>query len=89
MYTRKGKIYPAYVSKHSSNCEKQFNLLMISNGEGWHYLAVTKLSTLLRGITSKHHVNFYCLNFLHSFATKSKRESHKKVCENKDFCVRL
>ena len=35
--------------------------------EGWHYLAVKKLSTLLRGITSKHHGDFYCLNCLHSF----------------------
>ena len=30
--------------------------------EGWHYSAVQKLSTLLRGITSKHHGDFYCLN---------------------------
>ena len=30
---KKGKIYPAYISKHNSNCEKQFILLMISNGE--------------------------------------------------------
>ena len=27
-----------------------------------------------------------CLNRLHSFRTKSKLESPKKVCENKDFC---
>ena len=33
---------------------------------------------------SKHHGDFYRLNFL-SFATENKRESHKKVCENKDF----
>ena len=26
---------------------------MISNGKGWHYLAVTKLSALLKGISSK------------------------------------
>ena len=45
-----------------------------------------KLSALLSGITSKHHSDFYCLNCLHSFATENKRESHKKVCENKDFC---
>ena len=45
-----------------------------------------ELPALLRGITSKHHSNFYCLNCLHSFATENKRESHKKVCENKDFC---
>ena len=30
------KRYPAYVSKHSSNCEKQVILLMIQNGEKWH-----------------------------------------------------
>ena len=59
---------------------------MIRNGEGWHYLAVTKLSALLRGITSKHSSDFYGLNCLHYFATENKCKSHKKVCENKDFC---
>ena len=34
---------------------------------------------------SKCHSDFHCLNCLHSFATKNKRESQKKVCENKDF----
>ena len=29
---------------------------------------------------------FYCLNCTHSFITKSKLESHKKGCQNKDFC---
>ena len=68
---------------------------MISNGEKreaksegrqWHYLAVKKLSALLREITSKQSGDFYCLNGLHSFATIKKLKSHKKVCENKDFC---
>ena len=59
---------------------------MIPNGEGWHYLAVNKLPALLRGITSKHHGDFYCLNCLHSFVTENKRESHEKLCENKGFC---
>ena len=45
-----------------------------------------KLSAILRGIRSKHYGDFYCLNCLHSFRTKSKLESHKKLCENKDFC---
>ena len=58
---------------------------MVPNGEGWHYIKVKILSPLLRGITSKHHGDFYCLNCLHSFATKNKRESHKKVRKNKDF----
>ena len=85
--TKKEKIYPAYISKHNSNREKRIILLMISNGaKQWHYLAFKKLSVLLRGITSKHHGDFYCLNCFHSFATKSKLQSHKRVRENKDFC---
>ena len=32
--------------------------------EGQHYLAVKKLSALLRGITSKHNGDFYSLNCL-------------------------
>ena len=59
---------------------------MIPNVEGWHYLAVKKLSSLLRGMMSKHHSDFYCLNCLNFFATKSKSESHIKVCENRYFC---
>ena len=89
MYAKKEKIYPAYVSKFTSNCEKQVILLMFSNGEirrakskgqQWHHFAVTKLSALLRGTTSKHHGDFYCLNCLHSLATKKKKKigSHKK-----------
>ena len=76
MYAKKEKIYPAYVSKYNSNRQKQFILLMIPNGEGWHHPAVKKLSVLLRGITSKHDGDFYCLNCLHSFVTEPKSESH-------------
>ena len=63
LYAKKEKIYPAYVSKRSSNRKKQF--------------AVKKLPALLRGITSKHHCDFYCLKCLHSFTTKNKRESQE------------
>ena len=54
--------------------------------EEWHYLAVKSLSTLLRGITSKHHSGFYCLNYLHSCRTKKPLKSHEKIYKNKDFC---
>ena len=37
-------MYPAYVSQNSSNREKQAILLMIANGEKWHFLAVKQLS---------------------------------------------
>ena len=44
------KIHVAYKSKHNLTHEKQVILLMISNGENWHYLVVKNLSGLLRGI---------------------------------------
>ena len=46
-----------------------------------------KLTILLREITSKNNGDFHCFNFLHSFRTKNKLQSHKKVCENKDIVV--
>ena len=55
-------------------------------GEGWHYLAVKKITILLRGIASNNNGDFYCLTCLHSCRTKNELESYKKVCEKKDFC---
>ena len=60
-------------------------LLIISNEKLWHYLTVKKLSALLRGIALKNNGGFYCLNCLHFYRTKNQFESHKRVCENKDF----
>ena len=54
--------------------------------EGWPYLAVKILSALLKGITSKHHGDFYCLNYLPSFRIENKLNFHEKVCKNKYFC---
>ena len=109
LYATKEKIYPAYVSKYNSNCEKQVNFLMISKGEKqrkvksegceikpkgceaksegqrWHYLAVKKLSALLRRITSKHHGSFYCLNCLYYFGTEKKLDHIKKYVKIKIF----
>ena len=80
------KIHIAYKSKHNLIREKQVILLMITDGQKWHYLAVTKLSSLLRGITSNNHEDFYCLKCFHSFRTRNKLEKHKKICENHDYC---
>ena len=75
----KTRKYILPVSKQNSKREKQAILLMISNREGCHYLAVKKLLALLRKITSKNNGDFYCLNCFYSFRTKNKHESHKEV----------
>ena len=59
---------------------------MTDGSTNWHYLAIKNISGLLRGITSNHNGDFYCLNCLHSYRTKSKLKKHEKICKNHDFC---
>ena len=76
-----------YISKYNHKRDKQVNLLMITdNMNNWHYLAVKKISGLLRGIKSNHNGDFYCLNCFHSYRTKKKLKKHKRICKNHDFC---
>ena len=72
------KIQIAYKSKYNLTCDKQVILLMITNGENWHYLAVKSFLGLLKGMTSSHKENFYCLNCFCTYSTKNKLEEHKK-----------
>ena len=80
-------IYPAYVSKINSNCEKRIILFMIPNKEkeGWHYPVLKKLFALPIGINSKH--NDELLIELPSFF--SNRKLHEKVCKNRDFGITM
>ena len=80
------KIQVAYKSKNNLTCDKQVILLMITDGEKWHYRTVKNLPGLLRGITSTLKEDFYCLNCFHSYRTRNKLELHKKICENHNYC---
>ena len=44
------------------------------------------MSALLKGITSKHAEDFYCLNCFHAYTTRNTLEKHKNVLENHDYC---
>ena len=72
------KIEIAYKSKYNLIRDNQIILLMISNGKNWHYLAVKSLSRLLRGISSNHNSDYYCLNCFHSYWTENILNVHKK-----------
>ena len=50
--------YMLLINQNSLTCDKQVILLMISNGENWHYPTVKSLPGLLRGITSSHKESF-------------------------------
>ena len=59
---------------------------MITDGKKWHYIAVKGFSALLRGITSNHDGDFYCLNCFHSYSTEKKLEKHERVYNDHDYC---
>ena len=88
LYVKEMNIYPAQqdnraISKHNLSHENCIILLMIPNGEGWHYCAVKRLA-LLRGIASNYNGKLIIwIAFIH--LERNTLESHKKVCENKDF----
>ena len=68
----------AYKSKQNLTCDKQVILSMITNGEKWHYLTVKNLPGLLRGTTSTHKEDFYCLNCFRSYRLKINLKYIKK-----------
>ena len=80
------KICHAYKSKYNLTRENQVILLVITDDEQWHYLAVKSLSALFGEITGNNHGDFYCLNCFCANTTENKLESHKKACENHDYC---
>ena len=59
---------------------------MIGDGIKYHYLAVTNLSGLLKGISSIHKEDFYCLNCFNSYTTENKLKQHEEICNNHDSC---
>ena len=84
------KITHAYKSEYNHTRKNQVVLLMITDGEKWHYTALkgeltedvfngpTKsLSRLFRGIASNNHGDFCCLNCLHSFRTDNALKNMK------------
>ena len=86
-------------SKYNCKREDQVVLLMITNGEKCHYIAlkshctddrfnvlIRRLPRLFRGITSNHHGDFYCLNCLRSFRTVNALKRHERLCDNNDYC---
>ena len=78
-----------YKSEHNHTRKNQVVLLMITDGEKWHYTALKSkqtedgfnrpmksLSRLFEEIISSHIGDFYCFNCLHSFRTYSILKKH-------------
>ena len=81
------QIKQAYISKYNNERYNQVNVLMITDGTSiWHYLAVISISGLLRGTTSNHNGDFYCLNCFHPYTTEKELRKHERMCRDHDCC---
>ena len=76
----------AYKSEYNHKCKNQVILLMITDGNKWHYIAVSKLSALLKGKSSNHIGDFYCLNCFNSYSTENALKEHEQICNKHDRC---
>ena len=73
----------AYRSEYKHKRKNQVNLPMITDGNKWHYIAISSLSALLEGKLSNHHGDFYCLNCFNSYtAKKTDLKNMKKYAIN-------
>ena len=80
------RIRVAYRSEYNHRRKNQVNLSMITDGNKWHYLAVSNLSAWLEGKLSNHHGDFYCLNCFISYTTENKLKEHEEIRNNHDSC---
>ena len=80
------KIRLAYELKHNFKRENQANLLMITEGRKWHYLAVKSVPALFRGITANHNGAFNCLTCFHPYSTEKNLKNHERICKDHDCC---
>ena len=44
------------------------------------------MSALLRGATSNHNRDFYCLNCFHSYKTENKLKKQERILKDHDYC---
>ena len=79
-------IQVAYRSKYNHKRKNQIILLIITDGNKRHYVAVSSLSALLRGKSSNHNGDLYCLNCFNSYTRENKLEEHEEICNKHDRC---
>ena len=63
---------------------------MITDGEKRHFTSVRSETRLFRGVFSKHHNDYYCLNCTYSYRTENALKKQERLClNNKDCLVKL
>ena len=74
-----------YLCRKGIAGNKLVNLLLVCDGDKWHYTAVKSLSRLLGSSNSKHaHKQHFCTNCLQGFNEEKTRDNHYLYCSNNE-----
>ena len=70
-----------YICRKGQGHQREINLMLISEGDRWHYTVIKSLSRLLAGKNSKHaHKQYFCNNCLQGFTQELSRDKHYSYC---------
>ena len=74
-----------YICRKDCRASREINLMLISEGDRWHYTVIKSLSRLLASKNSKHaHKQYFCNNCLQVFAQELSRDQHYSYCINNE-----
>ena len=77
------EVYIARKSERKSS--KDVNLLLTTDGECRHYMAIQSLSRLLGSKNSKNaHKQYFCLSCLQDFHSELSRDKHYEYCKDNE-----
>ena len=74
-----------YICRKGGNYERVINLMIISESNRKHYVAIKSLSRLLSSKNTKHKgKEYFCKNCLQGFMEESSRDEHLDYCINNE-----
>ena len=74
-----------YICRKGGNYECIANLMLITEGNRKHYVAIKSLSRLLSSKNNKHNgAQYFCMNCLQGYPNKSSRDEHFRYCTNNE-----
>ena len=74
-----------YICRKGGDYDRVVNLMLITENNRKHYVAIKSLSRLLSKQNCKHkEAQHFCLNCLQEFWEESSRDEHVRYCNNNE-----
>ena len=84
VFTYEKDIIPLYISSRKSKSNKKINLLLLTDGEVYHYTWIKCFSRLMAHRTKHTGAQYYCYYCLHGFSSERTLEKHGDLCQRQD-----